>query len=57
MWSGISSYSPYHIINYVVWYVRWVWKFDYKGERYGPEEELYLTKKKLNLSAAMWEVG
>ena len=33
-----------------------MWRFDIKKEEYGPEEKLYLTRKKLKLSEEQWQV-
>ena len=50
------SHSPYRLLQYIIWYVRWVWKFDIKGMEYGPEEKVYLTRRILELSQTQWEV-
>ncbi|KAL5480022.1 hypothetical protein EMCRGX_G023636 [Ephydatia muelleri] len=47
--------SPYYLYDYVTWRVRWFWRFSHLKQDYGPEELAYLTRKKLSLSAAMWE--
>jgi len=49
-------FCPYRLVRYIIWNVHWIWKFDYKGMEYGPEEEVYLTRKVLKLSPAQWEV-
>ncbi|EDV21960.1 uncharacterized protein TRIADDRAFT_50730 [Trichoplax adhaerens] len=48
-------FSPLYIVQYIFWYLRWLWKFNVNKEPYGPEERIYLTRKKLGLSATKWE--
>jgi DnaJ family protein C protein 25 len=43
-------------VVYIKWWVVWVWRFDINKEEYGPEEKLYLTRKKLKLSTEQWQV-
>ena len=42
---------------YVIWYARWIWKFNICKEEYGEEEKLYLIKKYLGVSKTQWEVS
>ncbi len=49
--------SPYHLLQYVVWCVRWWWRFSVRREEYGEEERAYLTRKKLKMSESMWQVN
>ena len=48
--------SPYYIVIYVKWRMTWLWRFTIRKEEYGPEEHLYLTRKKLGLSELQWQV-
>jgi len=47
---------PYTIFNYLVWYAKWVWRFQINQEEYGPEEKLYLIRKNIGLSETQFEV-
>lgn len=49
--------SPYTLAMYVIWYARWIWKFNICKEEYGEEEKLYLIKKYLGVSKTQWEVS
>ncbi|CAG5121775.1 unnamed protein product [Candidula unifasciata] len=46
---------PYHILKYIAWWVRWVWKFTIKREEYGQEEKLHIIRKNLGLSQLQFE--
>ncbi len=52
----MHTHSPYFLARYMYWYGRWVWLFTLRGQSYGNEELMYITRKKLGLSAAQWEV-
>lgn len=41
-------------MNYVRWYIRWVYKFDINKEPYGLEEKQYIIRKKLKLTEGEW---
>ncbi|KAI8783954.1 dnaJ homolog subfamily C member 25 homolog [Biomphalaria glabrata] len=47
---------PYHIAMYIVWWVRWVWKFNVQHEEYGKEEQLYLIRKNLGISQSQFDM-
>lgn len=49
--------SPYYLVQYLIWFARWVWRFWIRREEYGEEEKLYLIKKYLKASRSQWEVG
>lgn len=49
--------SPYYLVQYLIWFTRWVWRFWIRREEYGEEEKLYLIKKYLKASRSQWEVG
>lgn len=49
-------FLPYTIALYLIWYCRWVWRFDILREEYGLEEKLYLIRKNLGLSETQFEV-
>lgn len=42
--------SPIILYNYLYWYARWVYLFDYKGESFGEDEKIYLISKHLGVS-------
>ncbi|BFZ04891.1 hypothetical protein BsWGS_07930 [Bradybaena similaris] len=46
---------PYHIVKYMAWWLRWVWKFTIKREEYGQEEKLHVIRKNLGLSQLQFE--
>ena len=48
---------PYHLVLYIVWWARWVWRFNIKKEEYGEEEKLYIIRKFLGLSQAQFDVS
>lgn len=41
---------PITIYNYIYWYVRWIYLFDYKGQEYGVDEKIFLISKYLGVS-------
>ena len=53
----ISCFSPYKILRSIWWCMRWHAKFTIGGEPYGQLEKVYLTRLRLGLSEAQWEVG
>ncbi|GFR71887.1 DnaJ homolog subfamily C member 25 homolog [Elysia marginata] len=46
---------PYHIVLYIAWWARWIWRFNIKREEYGEEEKLYLIRKFMRLSQAQFD--
>ena len=48
-------FSPYTILCYIAWLLRWHWKFTICGEEYGDEEKQYIIRKKLGLSSIHWD--
>ncbi|XP_038052893.1 dnaJ homolog subfamily C member 25-like [Patiria miniata] len=47
--------SPYYIVQYIIWYLRWVWKFNILGKEYGLEEKHHIIRKFLGLSQTQFE--
>ncbi|KAK2170037.1 hypothetical protein NP493_1167g00034 [Ridgeia piscesae] len=47
--------SPYYLVCYIAWFVRWIWKFTICREEYGDEEREYLIRKKMKLSSLQWD--
>ncbi|KAG8201271.1 hypothetical protein JTE90_016757 [Oedothorax gibbosus] len=54
LWMQIIC-SPYTLISYVAWYIRWMWKFNIQKQEYGEEEKIYLIQKNLQCSSVQWE--
>ncbi|CAB4021787.1 dnaJ homolog subfamily C member 25 homolog [Paramuricea clavata] len=48
-------FSPYYLVQYIIFSVRWFWKFTICGEEYGAEEKEYLTRKRLKVTQTQWE--
>ncbi|KAK8752986.1 hypothetical protein OTU49_001818, partial [Cherax quadricarinatus] len=48
-------FLPYWILQYISWYIRWVWKFWIMKEDYGEEEKLYMIRKFMGLSHGQFE--
>ncbi|XP_061166846.1 dnaJ homolog subfamily C member 25 homolog isoform X1 [Saccostrea echinata] len=49
--------SPYYLVQYIIWWCRWAWKFWICREEYGEEEKTYLIKKYLKASRSQWEAS
>ncbi|XP_064600478.1 dnaJ homolog subfamily C member 25 homolog [Liolophura sinensis] len=47
--------SPYTLILYIHWWLRWIWKFTICREEYGEEEKCYLIRKFMKLSQTQWD--
>lgn len=48
-------FLPYTIVKYIVWNLRWWWKFCVVKEEYGEEERLYLIRRNLQCSETQWD--
>jgi len=48
---------PYHILFYVVWYVRWIWNYTVMQHEYTDEARCYIVRRNLSMSQSQWEVG
>ncbi|XP_077978527.1 dnaJ homolog subfamily C member 25-like isoform X2 [Glandiceps talaboti] len=46
---------PYYLIQYIIWYARWIWKFNIKKEPYGEEEKHHIIRKYMGLSEGRYE--
>ncbi|XP_040273234.1 dnaJ homolog subfamily C member 25 [Bufo bufo] len=46
---------PYYFIQYISWYVRWVYTFNIKREEYGETEKLYLIRKYMKMSQSQFD--
>ncbi|XP_059166531.1 dnaJ homolog subfamily C member 25 homolog [Physella acuta] len=46
---------PYHIAMYIAWWLRWIWKFNIKGDELGKDEQLYLIRKHLGFSQTQFD--
>lgn len=51
------AHSPYYLVRYMFWRVRWWWRFTVLKEEYGEEEKVYLTRRKMNYSESVWQVN
>ena len=52
---SVTFFSPYTILCYIAWLLRWHWKFTIRGEEYGEEEKEYLIRKKMRMSSLQWD--
>uniref|UniRef100_A0A182W5E1 J domain-containing protein n=1 Tax=Anopheles minimus TaxID=112268 RepID=A0A182W5E1_9DIPT len=46
---------PYTLGRYVYWSARWIWKFNLLKQPYGREEQLYLIRKYMRLTAVQFD--
>ncbi|XP_071956689.1 dnaJ homolog subfamily C member 25-like [Antedon mediterranea] len=46
---------PYYIYQYIVWYIRWIWRFNIKKVEYGDEEKKYLIRRHLKVSQGQFD--
>jgi DnaJ family protein C protein 25 len=49
LWVQIAVF-PYTLTKYIIWYWKWIYKFNIKGEELGEEEKYYLIRKNLGIS-------
>lgn len=49
-------FLPLYIFKYIMWHVKWIWKFSICKENYGEEEKLYLIRKNMKLKEHIFEV-
>lgn len=47
--------APFHLCSYIVWYCRWIYKFNIKGKEYGEEERLYIIRKSMKMSQSQFD--
>lgn len=40
---------PFAMIKYIVWYLRWMWRFNVLKQPYGREEQLYLIRRHMQM--------
>ncbi|KAK3101875.1 hypothetical protein FSP39_006974 [Pinctada imbricata] len=48
-------FSPYYLVMYIHWWLRWIWKFWIKREEYGDEEKLYIIRKFMKHGSTAWD--
>ena len=48
-------FFPVTLVNYIVWWVSWIWRFNFKKEQYGIEEQIYLICKNMSIKRSAWE--
>lgn len=46
---------PWTVIQYIIWFVRWTWKFTILKHPYGEEEKAYIMRKWMKLSQLQWD--
>jgi DnaJ family protein C protein 25 len=46
---------PYTLSIYIVWWVKWHWRYSVLKEEYSDGDQQYLTRKALRLSMVQWE--
>ena len=49
--------APLWLIRYIIWYIKWIWKFNILQHEYGTEEKCYIIRKRLGKSAGEWDVS
>ncbi|XP_033638756.1 dnaJ homolog subfamily C member 25-like [Asterias rubens] len=47
--------SPYYIVMYIAWFVRWTWKFNILRHEYGLDEKHHIIRKNLRLTQSQYE--
>lgn len=52
----IFACSPYHFGVYVIWYVKWVWRYNIQQEEYSYDDKIYIMKKNLKMTENHWKV-
>jgi len=45
---------PYTVYTWAAFYLRWLWKFGLRREEYGRQEQLYVIRKNLGMSAGQF---
>ncbi|XP_068210247.1 dnaJ homolog subfamily C member 25 homolog [Palaemon carinicauda] len=48
-------FLPYWSVQYVAWYLRWVWKFNILKHPFGDEEKNYIIRKNMGMSHGQYE--
>ncbi|CAG2173164.1 unnamed protein product, partial [Oppiella nova] len=49
------AFLPYTTVLYIIWYFRWIWRFNFNKEEFGDEEKQYIIRKFMGLSQLQWE--
>ncbi|CAG2109153.1 unnamed protein product [Medioppia subpectinata] len=49
------AFLPHTIVMYLIWYFRWIWKYNVNKEEFGDEEKKYIIRKSMSLSQLQWE--
>ncbi|XP_072045758.1 dnaJ homolog subfamily C member 25-like [Amphiura filiformis] len=47
--------SPWFLVQYILWHLRWIWKFIIKREEYGDDEKHYLIQRNLRVSQSQYD--
>ncbi|KAK6181709.1 hypothetical protein SNE40_009511 [Patella caerulea] len=48
-------FLPYYIVLYMIWWLKWTWKFTIMRTEYGEEEKYYLIKKYMKYGKTQWD--
>ncbi|XP_037091994.1 dnaJ homolog subfamily C member 25 homolog [Pollicipes pollicipes] len=46
---------PYTLSVWLLWYLRWFWKYTLLGQEYGTDEKLYLIRRYMGVSSAQFD--
>ncbi|XP_076031525.1 dnaJ homolog subfamily C member 25 homolog [Oratosquilla oratoria] len=49
-------FVPVWFVQYIMWYITWIWRFWIKKEEYGTEEKLYIIRKKMGMSQGQFDM-
>ncbi len=49
--------SPYYLVKYIGWWMRWLWKFTICRQEYGEEEKVYIIRRNMGLSQGRFDVS
>ena len=50
-------FSPYYLVKYIVWFVKWVWRYNIKREDYDTEAKLHIIRKNMKMKAGQFDVS
>lgn len=54
LWIQMALF-PYYLVQLIIFYLRWFYKFSIKKEEYGTEEKEYLIRRYMKLNQAQWD--
>lgn len=50
-------FLPINVIKYVIWYIKWTWKFNICKKEYGEKEKFYFIRKNMKIKEHAFEVN